>query len=182
VNDKAHDRYNPHIMLTEDKKPIPQACRFCHEPQVDQRKHFDRTGRPALKAGPLTLCLSCHAHHVDYFEPGHIGIKVGYRMKAYMVAAESTPASQPVSADAIKQAAQARQAPKRLPLAAGDMLVCSTCHNPHQDGVFPAQSVSARGGLEPETGRAPPEVGASRSTPLRLRGFAKEVCRACHSK
>jgi predicted CXXCH cytochrome family protein len=164
--------YNVHIMLDPNDQTIRRACQFCHHSLLDERDRRVRLGQPELRYEPITLCRSCHMGHVDYFEPGHIGAKVPADMKAYMAAFEQNPVGSRPDGSQIEDARQRGLVPKRLPLGEADTLVCSTCHNPHQQGVFPPNSVLAYGAIQ--TGQE--------QTKLRLRGLGKEFCLACHNK
>lgn len=159
-------RYNPHVMLNADGSSIHRSCRFCHHAELTDRTRLTRAGDPQLRADPVSLCLSCHSQHIDYFEPGHIGHAVTPDIKAHMIASDNRFA-------ATRDTNSAMQHPAALPLGDGDRLVCSTCHNPHQVGVFPSESVLAIGAQSPDdpNARAPA-----------FRGFGKELCFACHEK
>jgi predicted CXXCH cytochrome family protein len=163
-------RYNPHRMLDSAGKPMLKACQFCHDSPDMPVNAMVRTGRPRLRTPQPALCLSCHFQHVDYFEPGHIGIEVPPRIRAYMLAAERVPPGQTPTPEQIQRFMNSDELPTRLPLQDGKRVVCSTCHNPHEKGVFPAGSPLALGAIHP---------GAERLR-HRLRGLGKELCRGCH--
>jgi predicted CXXCH cytochrome family protein len=145
------ERFSPHLMLDEDAKIVPSACTYCHSgvPKLELTGQADPQ-TVKLRHGEAALCMGCHTRHLDYFEPGHIGRKVPAGMKAYMATTEA----------------------RRLRLAAGDRVTCTTCHNPHQQGVFPPGSAEARGAIRP---------GDSRRN-LGLRLAHTELCCACHRK
>ena len=159
-------------MLDKDKATIRRACQFCHHALLDQRDRLVRTGQPELRSDPAILCRSCHIEHIDYFEPGHVGAKASAEIKAYMAAVEQIPPGQRPDSERIKEALRTKREPTRLPLSDGDTVVCSTCHNPHEQGVFPQNSVLAYGAIR--TGQKQKE--------LRLRGIGREFCFACHNK
>lgn len=177
VGTSGQARYNPHRMLKSDGTIDTRACLFCHTGDAAKWMTEGRRGQSALKGEPIGLCLGCHTRHLDWFEPGHTGRVVPDRMRVYMVAFEATPEGAPVDAARLAEALRKRQGPTWLPLGAGDRVVCSTCHNPHEKGVFPTDSVLGRGGMTPAVRSQPP--GAKQ---LPLRGLGKEVCRACHDK
>ena len=62
--------------------------------------------------------------------------------------------------------------PATFPLARDGRIVCSTCHNPHENGLFPATSVLAAGAMQQETQDHGPALRVSR----------KDVCRVCHNQ
>lgn len=159
VNDEQHQRYNPHLMLDADRTHKEQACQYCHQTDFAEHDLVNRTRKPVLKKDEITLCLGCHAQHIDWFDPGHIGARVTPEIRAYMLAVEKKPFSENAE-------------PTYLPLAAGNTITCSTCHNPHQQGVFPSDSVLSLGAF----------TGDQHQAQLPLRRLGKEVCLGCHGK
>lgn len=172
VQDAGYDRYNPHVMLTDDGSRGDAACLFCHTRTFEPASLMQRSGTPALRGGPLLLCAGCHHEHPDYFSPGHIGHRVGRGRLAYMAAAEKAAPGAPVSDDAVARALADNVRPTRLPLGPGDTIVCSTCHNPHPHGAFPPGSMLGAGG----------QVTGDASSRLPFRGLNKDLCRACHDQ
>lgn len=172
-------RYNPHIMLDDKGQPVGQACGFCHQTSLkydgrlseNQPDTFlgraNRTGDAKLRGDPIAMCAICHPRHVEWFEPGHIGLPLPAAMKARLVAGVST---RPAATSLPAQTQPAGSASVRLPLGAGDRIVCSTCHNPHQEGLFPPGSELGEGGLR---------WGPNRQR-LPFRGPGKDLCRVCH--
>ena len=160
-------RYNPHIMLDEKGKPVSQACGFCHQASLKHDGQGGRTGDAQLRGDPVAMCAICHPRHVEWFEPGHIGQQVPAAMKARLIAAAAT---QPAATSTAPQTQPAAAVATRLPLGPGDRIVCSTCHNPHQDGLFPTGSELNEAGLQ---------WGPNRQR-LPFRGPGKDVCRVCH--
>ena len=144
IRPETHTRHNLHHMLTATGEIADRACRLCHKSLPDPADHMQRTGRPDLQTDEFRLCLGCHRRHVDFFEPGHIGARVSTRMQA-----------------AIND---------RLPLSEDGSILCSTCHNPHQAGLFPPGSELAGGEIRYDKER------------LQLRGFGKELCFVCHDR
>ena len=160
-------RYNPHIMLDEQGKAVEQACRFCHRDTAGLSDQQTRTGDPKLRTNAIMMCVVCHSRHMDYFDPGHVGQTVEPDMLSRLAKqpgdtakrTEASPTSQPANPTTL-----------RLPLDKDRRVVCSTCHNPHQVGVFPADSALSSGATQPN----------SSQNRLPLRGLSKGVCRACH--
>jgi predicted CXXCH cytochrome family protein len=148
VDMKPGDRPSPHILLNEQGEVDTNRCRFCHTAALDTTPQtMSRSGNAHLIGDELLLCSSCHRQHVDYFTPGHIGATVPAEMKPFIQSQAATP----------------------LPLD-GSKIVCSTCHNPHQHGVFAPSSPLGRGGLKPDTTNAT----------LPLRGHGRRICGVCH--
>jgi predicted CXXCH cytochrome family protein len=149
---RAYHRYDPHRMLDDDGKTIEGACLTCHT-RAMARDVKTRTGHAALRSDGITLCVGCHNRHVDWFEPGHIGAMLNEKVKAQL-------------------ARRATAIGDRLPTEAPGRVVCATCHNPHQAGVFPPDSVLAHGGQRVDVAHRAPA----------LRGLGKELCLACHNQ
>lgn len=171
---EEHRPYRVHSMVGKDGGLIEPTCRFCHQGLLDQRGRMVRMNDPALRSDPITMCASCHVEHRDWFSPGHIGVRVKPEMKAYMAAmdiAAGQPERRPTETQ-IREALRTRREPVRLPLSDGDTVVCSTCHNPHQAGLFPAGSVLAYGAMQSE----------AKEESRRLRGLGRELCIGCHNK
>lgn len=161
-------RVNPHRMMTPEGQVVPADCLLCHKSMPDARA-MTRSGRPDLRADTMTLCRSCHFFHVDWFEPGHMGVKVPPKILAYMRAREvAGPATRPSRRMiAGLQAEGAR--PQDWPLGPDDTLLCTTCHNPHQKGVFPPGSVLARDAMEIQGDRVISKIPVPR------------MCLRCHN-
>ena len=144
-----HARLNPHRMLSDAGKLEVNRCGICHLDAGQLANATQRTGDARLVGEELAICASCHTQHVDYFEPGHVG--------ATVLAEFASRLSQDVR--------------DQMPMP-GNVITCSTCHNPHQQGVFPDDSALSAGAMMPD------DVDHS----LKLRGFSKGVCSACHEK
>lgn len=153
----AHARANPHAMMIHADRQS-DACLLCHQELDPQSSLAERLGDPRLHQSEIALCSGCHGNHVDFFTPGHIGATVTPHVLARMRATDA--AHGLVSSDG----------PQLLPLLPDGRVGCSTCHNPHPHGVFPADSILARG--------APPQFPAS-GVALRMSG--SELCVACHA-
>jgi len=106
-------KLNPHLMLNPDRSIRKEACLTCHV-KVPDRTARTPTTQPYLKAIPLVLCRSCHPYHIDYFEPGHIGLVMPPAMRAHT--------------------------PPQIVLSLTGRIICATCHNPHPRGLFPPGS------------------------------------------
>lgn len=155
-----HERYNPHVMLSDTGSVAEAACRFCHTADLDTSSQT-RSKSAALHTEELTMCMGCHPQHIDYFEPGHVGAVLPPEMKAQW--ARATGLGPTIQGEALSGL---------LPLGAGDRVLCSTCHNPHQRGVFANERVLSAGAIRPNR--------TAGLVALRLGG--KELCVACHKK
>ena len=154
-------RFNPHRVFDATGAVEPGSCAVCHVgAQADNvRAPLSSDSSPgALRHPELMLCAGCHTRHVDYFEPGHVGTVM--------------------PDDSKQRLAKTKRAINRglddppLRLGEGDRIVCTTCHNPHQQGLFvPGHSWSA-GGI----------VVTSTSRQLMLWGMNEKICRACHNQ
>jgi predicted CXXCH cytochrome family protein len=139
--ESTYQKLNPHIMLMADKDEIiEEKCLFCHESPQD-RKQMTRTGKPALKHDQTTLCRDCHQQHKDPMIQGHIGLKLSDNNLAYMRIREQIGLNGHITPKMIETAKADHAKPTMMVPGADGTIVCSTCHNPHQYGVFPAGSV-----------------------------------------
>ena len=160
-------RLNVHVMLDAQGRPVAGKCRYCHQDSFEPGASSARTGEPQLRGDGISLCIACHPSHVDHFEPGHIGYQVSEAMRARMLAAERVLwRSKPLA----PQSRPATSPLTRLPLEKENRIVCATCHNPHQQGTFPEESVLSDGAIARQ--------GERRQ--MRLRGLNKDLCHACH--
>lgn len=162
-----YSRINPHRMMTQGHV-VPADCLLCHK-QLPDAHAMTRTGRPDLRADVMTFCRSCHYYHVDWYEPGHMGTKIPPKMLAYMRAKEIVgPATRP-SREMIVELQAAGARPELWPVGPDNTVVCTTCHNPHQQGVFPPGSVLEVGAMKIEDGR----VVSHAAIP--------DICLRCHN-
>jgi hypothetical protein len=160
-------RYNPHAMLNDKGESILDACLFCHDLSFDPRNRTTRTDDARLRADGIGLCIGCHPQHRDYFEPGHIGLRVPPGIMSNILVA-APPATRPESSPQTQPAMRERT---RIPLDEGRRIVCFTCHNPHPRGVFTAGSELSNG-----------EMTDGSQNRLALRGPGKDVCSVCHKQ
>lgn len=146
----AHAQTNPHIMRRSDGTVSESACAVCHSRVPDAGQSI-RTGQADLLAPERTLCMGCHRRHVDFFDPGHFDRLMPAEMRATFDAS-------PGLADT-------------MPLHDG-RVACSTCHNPHQRGVFEERSPLSAGSMGEVW---PEETHALRVPPATL-------CISCHAQ
>lgn len=155
---ERHQQYNPHMMIRDAASGTTQSCMFCHQQEMHAGNSAVRSGEPMLKTDEITLCGQCHKEHVDFFSPGHIGAAVTPQIMEAMLRTDARVLRSETST------------PSALPLSKG-IVTCSTCHNPHQTGVFPSDHVLALGAME-----FPKQQ--SGQVAMRLQG--RELCSACH--
>jgi predicted CXXCH cytochrome family protein len=161
-------KFNPHLMLTPDRKPVAEKCLTCHKetPATD----IDRpTGKPNLIADQFTLCKSCHPHHEDQFNPGHIGAKAKPEMLAFMRARESVGLAATPSKELIAKLQAAGAKPTLLRPDDQNLLKCTTCHNPHQAGLFKSGTPAAFNAMR--------VIGNKVVSPV----HGEHFCNHCHS-
>jgi predicted CXXCH cytochrome family protein len=162
-------KFNPHLMLTADRKVVEEKCLACHK-SVPERDVTTPTGKPDLVADQFTLCKACHPHHEDQFNPGHIGAKVKPEMLAFMRARESVGLAAAAPSKELVARLKAEGArPTLLRPDAQNTLRCSTCHNPHPAGLFKSGTPAAFGAMR--------VIGGKVITPARNEHF----CNNCHS-
>ncbi|MCG3131430.1 MAG: hypothetical protein FLDDKLPJ_02222 [Phycisphaerae bacterium] len=171
-------RHNPHLMTDPGTGAGEASCGFCHSGPVASGASAVRTGRAALHTDEVTLCGACHAEHVDFFEPGHTGalmtaslvdqLRRWTREELSETGGRDLPAA---SSPTAEPGADSATFGLGLPLDAAGRITCSTCHNPHERGVFPVESPLGKGGLT-----FPRDVVA----PAQLRAPPTTLCGACH--
>jgi predicted CXXCH cytochrome family protein len=162
-------KFSPHLMLAADQHTvIEQRCQVCHQKPMD-RNATARTGDAFLRADQVTLCRSCHPHHRDISRTGHVGTVIQPDMLVYMRARELTGLINAPSNDLTAQLKAANARPTLMVPDPTGRIVCTTCHNPHEQGVFSPGCALADRALHPVQGHL--------LTPVRGQTF----CRRCHS-
>jgi hypothetical protein len=162
-------KFNPHMMLQADRHtPIEPRCDVCHDKPMDTSA-MTRSGDASLRADQVTLCRSCHPHHKDISPMGHVLTVIPPEMLAYMRAREITGLLEMPSQDLIKQLQTDHAKPTLMVPNSLGQVVCSTCHNPHEQGTFAPDSVLSDRSLRLIKGHL--------MTPTRGELF----CRHCHS-
>ncbi|KAB0665691.1 hypothetical protein F6V25_08200 [Oryzomonas japonica] len=110
---------DPHVMRQDDGSQTvvngKVVCLYCHELEPDPSQ--DRANMVLFKADVSFLCMRCHTlMHTGYFE------------KHFLL----TPP------DEIKKNIARPEIQERfsLPLVPRGRITCTTCHNPHQEGII----------------------------------------------
>lgn len=150
-----YTRLIPHIMvagseaiidLSEETEIDQEMCLFCHArlPDRDLRR---RTGDFLLRSSEKTLCQICHPKHVNLANPSHMGLEIPAAMQAYIYARELLgPTAKINSKFLARLKASGARPTRRVPDIKGKM-TCSTCHNQHQEDVFPSDSDLAQSAI-----------------------------------
>ena len=142
--EESYRKINPHLMLAKDGQIIEERCGVCHSKTPDH-KITHRTFEPALKAEQATICRDCHGRHKDAITQEHIGRKMKPEQRNYLAAKEALGLSSNPSKELIQRFGAADIAPKLVVPAKDGTILCSTCHNPHERGVFSEESDLAYG-------------------------------------
>jgi hypothetical protein len=122
-------------------------CLVCHTKVLD-RSTTQPTGNAFLKAPQTSLCRDCHQAHKDPITQNHIGLHLDKSQLAFMFAKDVLGLSSSPSREFLAAAASAGERPTLLIPASDDTITCSTCHNPHEQGLFPPSSPMSYGALE----------------------------------
>jgi hypothetical protein len=132
---------NPHRQIDPFGRIRIEACRFCHrnDPDPSKRNHAPNF---AMAGEEAAICSNCHPDrpHPD---------------RNHNVRMDATKLARKLSYEKLHQVV--------LPLGDGDMVRCSTCHNPHAKGVLKGES------------------GVGAGSKWRVPDF-REVCAPCHGR
>jgi hypothetical protein len=135
------NKFNPHLMLAADQHtPIEQRCQVCHDKPMDNTA-MTRGADASLRAEQVLLCKSCHPRHKDISTTQHVLAVIPPEMLAYMRAREMTGLLNSPSPDLIKELQAQHAKPTMMVPDAQGRVVCTTCHNPHEQGTFAPDSV-----------------------------------------
>lgn len=149
--ESAYKKINPHAMLLEipaegsATRParmeiIDEKCLFCHT-KIPDREVMKRSADPLLKAEQTTLCRDCHPQHKDPMNQSHLGLRLKPEILAMMSVRESVGLAARVNDGMLNEIKNKSVKPTLMVGDANGQITCSTCHNPHQSGVFPQRSV-----------------------------------------
>ncbi len=128
------------MMMADRDEIVDEKCLFCHTKPLD-RTAKTRTGNAALKTDQMAMCKDCHPRHKDSMQQQHIGTKLTADMQAQMLARELVGLAAGVGPQLLEQAKKLGGKPTKMVGDRDGTITCSTCHNPHQYGVFPKDSV-----------------------------------------
>jgi hypothetical protein len=95
-------------------------------------------------------------------------------VRAYMLAREEAGIEGTLTREQVQAHLDSPLQPTRLPLGIGNRVVCSTCHNPHQAGLFPPEADLGMGAMKPREEQGPES--------LEMRGLGRGICRGCHNQ
>ena len=160
----AQRPYNPHRVLAASGRIERGACEVCHKGGLPATARAPLTAASdpgPLRQPELVLCTGCHKRHLDYFSPGHIGRVMPAAYTERLISGKcGTDDTGCIPGEA------------PMPLGEGGRILCSTCHNPHEQGLFAPEDAWGRGGI------------AVDAEPRRLPfwGLREELCRACHDQ
>lgn len=162
--------FNAHDQLAGDKRKA-DTCLWCHTITPDVNVPPEGEALSTLRRRSSDVCRSCHVVTKNHPAGGsHIGAIPAPEMIWHMSAREMQSTMRLSFPQLLKYARSTQRVPRSMPLDDGGRIACSTCHNPHEQGLWPARNPRAVG-AEPK-----------QATNHRLRVHQGRVCVACHEK
>lgn len=165
----AYQKLNPHLMAGNPSVSDPQ-CLVCHTKVLD-RATTRPTGDQFLKSDQIAMCRDCHPRHRSTMTENHIGLHLSSEDLALMYARDTLGLASNPSKEYLASAAKAGARPAQLLPAKDDTITCSTCHNPHEAGVFKDDSQMSFAALQLDRQKM-------LVSPVR----DKDWCRHCHAQ
>lgn len=162
--------YNAHDQL-EAGKPKTYICIWCHAgvPNLDSRLKDDASH--ALRSKSFGVCNNCHTVEKDHpTGKSHMYATPTTEMKWHMSAYEMQPRMKLSFKQLLEYVRVTNRAPRSIPLDENGRITCYSCHNPHEEGLFP--------NWNPRSIGAEPKQAVNH----RLRAHEGIACRACHEK
>jgi len=145
-SEEEYAEIDPHIMLDSEGKVVfvngKSVCLMCHA--VQPNPVIDRAKDVKFRADIAFICWRCHAPMVNAILMDHFRLKPPGAMLSYMREKQE-------------------ELGVTIPLVPRERITCSTCHNPHQEGVIVFKP-SAKGA----------------DSPSRLRLPSPSLCTVCH--
>jgi hypothetical protein len=169
----AEEKYRPfnvHDQLEGDKIKT-NTCGWCHVnvPDVNVRL---KVGEPyAIRNSSYVLCSSCH--DVGMAHPSnspHLESRASPEILNYMSAYEMQPGMCMTIHELMEYVRAVKRSPRSIPLGSDGSIVCYSCHNPHEKGLFPHSNPRSLG-AEPKHAKN-----------HRLRARQGDICIACHDE
>ena len=140
-----YEIFDPHKQLDEAGKIIKESCLYCHKkPEGENLKDLE-VGETIER-----ICHNCHKGKTHRTVSGSM-LNPDFKMQRYIRSVE-------------------KQKGLYLPLSRDKKIFCSTCHNPHEKGVFPEGDIR---GIGSEGKKAQNQ---------RLRVVSGNQCIVCHNK
>ncbi len=140
-----YDVFAPHDQRNEQGRIKREVCLYCHKPTDQSDLSVKDIGQPFVD-----ICKSCHRMGAHPTGIDHMR-KPSRQMQAY-----------------IRGVAKRKRL--YIPLNVRNEIYCSTCHNPHEAGIFSEEDVKS--------------LGAEGDKPKshRIRISADQICTMCHDK
>jgi hypothetical protein len=166
--EQNHTALNVHDQRQGDRIKT-DTCRWCHiqtkpnEPLLIDSAHFP------VRPNSSEICQNCHTVAEDHPSGGpHLYIKPSDDMIWYISAYELHSRMSLSIQELVVFVRAAQRTPRSIPLDDQGRIICATCHNPHEEGLF-------RPGSDPATGAEPKQA-----VNQRLRAPKGQMCLTCH--
>ena len=163
---------DPHTQIDENGEILANKCLYCHLEKPDEKvASFDKyRSEVKFNRDIKLICVGCHSG-IQYqdahpLNANHL-LKPSDEMLSMMKRTET-------------------QFGIILPLDLSGMIMCATCHNPHEKGVMPEERGAAGGASEKSRIRLPglveeaEPVNAKEEYMTRMSGLKDRICLACH--
>ena len=147
----------------------PDTCNWCHIRPPSEESFFPDTATYPVRPHSSDICNNCHSVADNHPTGGpHLDAKPSDEMIWYMSANELRSRMNLSIKELMVFVRAAKRTPRSIPLDDRGRIICATCHNPHEVGLF-------RNGSDRAVGAEPKHAVNSR-----LRAPKGKMCLTCH--
>ncbi len=161
-----YQSYDPHNQLTDEGAYIPESCVFCHTERGDATLPLTAEQYP-LSLPADSTCISCHGNIPHPSMINHL-LKASRTVLLNMVCYEQKDRFVLPLEKLRAYLEGTNRMPTSVSLGPEGRILCTTCHNAHENELFRAGSIHALG------------AEGDHTTNKRLRYAEQEMCIFCH--